>query len=300
MPSLFLSHTRVDKPFVEKLANDLKRFGINVWFDKWEIKVGDSITWKIADGIRENEYLGIVLSPEALQSEWVKTELSAAWVKQMQSKKVVVLPILLRDCDIPLFLADRRYADFRNDYHDGLKQLSGVLGVRETNILSEENWRRFAKSRLPGWKRYSTMEFETLVTLLVDRAQEYNWSSWVGGKKNPNSITLSAIVDPEKKESVSLKLSGRTFAYMASLEDAWNPNHLKSSDFDIYVGNSVNECEEFVWRRMEDFRRRYGDPIGKPHHCVERFATKEEVREIAEYISKQFSWYKGDKKPGQQ
>lgn len=43
MSSIFLSHTSLDKPFVEKLAKDLKRIGINVWFDKWEIKIGESI-----------------------------------------------------------------------------------------------------------------------------------------------------------------------------------------------------------------------------------------------------------------
>jgi hypothetical protein len=78
MSSIFLSHTSCDKPFVEKLARDLKRIGVNVWFDKWEIEVGESITWKIGQGIRENEYLGIVLSPEALNSEWVKSELGSA------------------------------------------------------------------------------------------------------------------------------------------------------------------------------------------------------------------------------
>lgn len=93
MPSIFLSHTSIDKPFVEKLARDLRRIGVNVWYDRWVIKVGDSIAWKIEEGIRENEYLGIVLSPEALNSEWVKSELGSAWVKQMQTRKVVVLPI---------------------------------------------------------------------------------------------------------------------------------------------------------------------------------------------------------------
>jgi hypothetical protein len=44
MPSIFLSHTSIDKPFVEKLANGLRSIGVNVWFDKWEIKVGESIT----------------------------------------------------------------------------------------------------------------------------------------------------------------------------------------------------------------------------------------------------------------
>lgn len=39
MPSLFLSHSSADKTFVEKLAKDLEGVGVNVWFDKWEIKV---------------------------------------------------------------------------------------------------------------------------------------------------------------------------------------------------------------------------------------------------------------------
>lgn len=108
MPSVFLSHTSVDKSLVEKLANDLRRVGVNVWFDKWEIKVGESLTWKIEQGIRGNEHLIIVLSPEAISSEWVRSELGAAWARQMQQQQVVVLPILYRDCDIPLFLLDRK------------------------------------------------------------------------------------------------------------------------------------------------------------------------------------------------
>jgi len=69
MASIFLSHNSADKPFVQQLATDLKRLGVNVWFDKWEIRVGDSLMWRIEEGIRENEYLGIVLSPEAISSD---------------------------------------------------------------------------------------------------------------------------------------------------------------------------------------------------------------------------------------
>jgi hypothetical protein len=45
---------------VEKLAHDLKKIGVDVLFDKWKIAVGDSLTWKIESGIRENESLGVV------------------------------------------------------------------------------------------------------------------------------------------------------------------------------------------------------------------------------------------------
>ena len=58
MPSLFLSHSSADKTFVEKLAKDLEGVGVNVWFDKWEIKVGDSLTGKIEEGLQANDYLG--------------------------------------------------------------------------------------------------------------------------------------------------------------------------------------------------------------------------------------------------
>lgn len=69
MPSVFLSHTSIDKPFVEKLARDLNCLGIDAWVDKYEIKVGESIFWRVEEGLRESEYFAIVLSPEALASE---------------------------------------------------------------------------------------------------------------------------------------------------------------------------------------------------------------------------------------
>lgn len=231
MPSIFLSHTSVDKPFVEKLAKDLTRLGINAWFDKWNIKIGESITWKIDEGIRENEYLGIILSPEALNSEWVKSELGAAWAKQMQLRKVFVLPILYRDCDIPLFLADRKYADFRGDYDRGLSELVSVFGISDIETISDENWRKFSGKKNTFWQYFRKQEFERLVTALVIRAKTYNWSAWVGGTKNPYSITLSACLDREKQKAVSIKLMSRSFVYMASEELVINPNNLKASDF---------------------------------------------------------------------
>ena len=47
MSSIFLSHNSVDKPFVRKLANDLRRRGHYAWVDEAEIKVGDSLIDKI-------------------------------------------------------------------------------------------------------------------------------------------------------------------------------------------------------------------------------------------------------------
>ncbi len=292
MPSIFLSHTSLDKPFVEKLARDLKRIGINVWFDKWEIKIGDSITWKIEEGIRENEFLGIVLSPEALSSEWVKSEIGAAWVKQINTKKIIVLPIFYRECNIPYFLADRRFADFRTDYNSGFRELASIFGIEETETITQDNWRRFTKYKKANWKQFKIKEFEELVTVLVDRAVEFNWSTWVGGTTNPFSITLTASTKQSNK-SLSIKLSGETNSYLCTFKDTWNPNHLKAGDFDIYIGNTVDACEEYAWRVMSDFNKQFGVPEGKAQHMTERFSRGDEIIEATTEMLNNSNWYKG-------
>lgn len=213
----------------------------------------------------------------------------------MQIKKVIVLPILYRDCDIPLFLADRKYADFRSDYQSGFEELANVLGINKSDILTDDNWRMFTRSKTSDWKKYREREFEKLVTTLVDRAIEYNWSSWVGASKKPFSITLSASIDRDRSQSISIKLNGKSYAYMAHLGSEINVNDLKSADFTIYVGNTINECEEFIWRKMEDFKQKFGNPTKEAHHFVEKFLGPSKYSDFARKILKDLRWYKGDK-----
>lgn len=306
MSNIFLSHTSIDKPFVEKLAKDLKRIGIEVWFDKWEIGIGESITWKIESGIRQNEYLGIILSPEALQSEWVRSELSAAWVKQMQSKKVFILPILYRECEIPLLLADKKYADFRSSYDDGFQTLTKAFGIKDTDTLSIENWRKFTNRRDVDWKRYKVQEFESLVTTLVDRAIAYNWSSYVGSTANPFSIQLHASIDTPlsnfgnkvihkyTSKHITFKLKSKVNSYWITSKEVYNPNHLKSGDFNIYVGNTINACDEYLWRIMEDFKDQYGNPNKQPSHITNKFMKSNDYAEASRELLKKLHWYKGE------
>ncbi|MCM3342724.1 toll/interleukin-1 receptor domain-containing protein [Paenibacillus sp. MER TA 81-3] len=298
MSSIFLCHTSIDKPFVEKLARDLRRIGVNVWFDKWEIKVGDSLTWKIEEGIRENEFLGIVLSPEALKSEWVKSELGAAWSKQMKTRKVFVLPIFYRECEMPYFLSDRKYADFRIDYEHGFSELAGIFGIDETEVITQDNWRKFTRKKKVNWKSFKTKEFEQLVTTLVDRAYEYKWSAWVGGTANEYSISFYCSIKKDDTfihNYISFKLVGESNAYNASFKKESNPNNLKVSDYEKYIGNSIDACDECLWRFMDDSNSIYGTPTEKPFYFTERFSRGNELHEAAKEMMRRFNWYKGDK-----
>lgn len=129
MGSIFLSHNSVDKPFVRKLANDLRRNGHYAWVDEAEINIGDSLIEKIEAGIDTMEYIGVVISSNSIESEWVKREVRLALTQEISGKRVKVLPLLLEKVTIPTFLIDKKYADFTSEevYKSSLNDLLKVL-----------------------------------------------------------------------------------------------------------------------------------------------------------------------------
>jgi HEAT repeat protein len=53
----------------------------------------------------------------------VQRELNTILIRELDERQVVVLPLLFRDCQLPLFLKDKLYADFRGSYDEGFKRL---------------------------------------------------------------------------------------------------------------------------------------------------------------------------------
>jgi len=139
MKSVFLSHCWADKAFTRRLASDLELAGGKVWFDEAELKLGDSLIEKISKAIDETDYLTVVLSPDSVKSSWVNKELEIALNKEISGKRVHVLPLLYKDCEIPTFLNGKLYADFRkeNNYVNALNQIKDRLGLPLTVEKSE-------------------------------------------------------------------------------------------------------------------------------------------------------------------
>jgi hypothetical protein len=68
---LFVSHASEDKEtFVEPLAVALGRFGVKVWYDKFSLRLGDSLSRSIDNGLAKSDYGLVVLSPAFLQKRW--------------------------------------------------------------------------------------------------------------------------------------------------------------------------------------------------------------------------------------
>lgn len=304
MSCLFLSHTSIDKPFVEKLASDLNRLGIDTWFDKYEIKVGESIFWKVDEGLRESEYFAIVLSPEALDSEWVRAELATAWNKKMLTGGNAILPILYRDCELPGLLKSIKYANFTDDYEVGFAELARVFGVKNTDAITKDTWRAFIGDKNSNWREYREEEFKEFITGLCGLARKNNFAVWVGGQNKPFSVVISAHWLTEVvSEELPMHTVGfgirmvprRQYRYCCAENETLSPSCVPLSRYNTVVASTVNEALEFVSNKMEYYVERFGRPDGRAFYHTERLDKFGEKgrRQLMSEIMRTIDWDQG-------
>jgi hypothetical protein len=132
---IFISYSHQNKEFVDGLAVQLVRRNINVWLDRWELSIGDSIIERVQKAVDGSSALLVVLSKASVASEWCNKEINAGFLRELEEKRVVVMPVLLEDCDIPIFARGKLYADFRTSFDDGLRVVvEGISKVTNPNL----------------------------------------------------------------------------------------------------------------------------------------------------------------------
>jgi hypothetical protein len=128
---VFISHSSIDKAFASRLAEVLNANGISVWIDEMSLSLGDNIIQKIEEGIRSSDVIIAVLSKNYVSSKWAMQELSMFMARALSEESIRVFPALIEECDIPVFLRDRLYVDFRPDFDAAASRILQALQVRE-------------------------------------------------------------------------------------------------------------------------------------------------------------------------
>lgn len=89
----FISHASEDKDeLVRPLAELLQKSGFSIWYDEFQLKVGDSLRRSIDKGLGNSRFGIVVLSPNFFAKNWTQYELDGLVAKEMIGGKVV-LPI---------------------------------------------------------------------------------------------------------------------------------------------------------------------------------------------------------------
>jgi hypothetical protein len=117
-PTVFLSYSRDDKKIVRRVAEGLRKAGIQVWFDEESIKLGSDFVEEIERGLDAADFVVVFISPGLMSSAWAQKELSFAMSRQFSGQRVPLIPILLADTDMPPLLRTIQYLDLRDGETD--------------------------------------------------------------------------------------------------------------------------------------------------------------------------------------
>jgi len=88
---VFISHASEDKEeFVRQLAGALTEKGLQVWYDEFTLKLGDSLRKSIDKGLSSCDYGVVILSLAFFKKDWPQKELDALSQREAVDQKVIL------------------------------------------------------------------------------------------------------------------------------------------------------------------------------------------------------------------
>jgi energy-coupling factor transporter ATP-binding protein EcfA2 len=121
---VFLSYNSRDRASVERIAQRLKRAGLEPWLDKWSLTPGGEWQRELGAGLDASVACAIFVGPHDLGA-WELQELAVALDRAARQQGFRLFPVLLPGVDdpfdpnrLPHFLRARTWVDFRRGCED--------------------------------------------------------------------------------------------------------------------------------------------------------------------------------------
>jgi hypothetical protein len=233
----FFSYSRDDREFAFRLAEDLKATGARVWLDQRNITPGERWDRAIEDALLNCTCLIVILSPSSVRSVNVLDEVSFALEKEKQ-----IVPVLYRDCAIPLRIRRVQYLDFRTDYAHALTGLVAAVGqsleprapVSSTNSEQVNNTdqtprgpvvRRGLRPRFSAW-----VKIAIVLCGILTLASAFYWASSRLRPTHGETVDQKRVVEPETPRSAATEALATPSASPDSISGDWRSEVFSDPD----------------------------------------------------------------------
>jgi hypothetical protein len=91
MWDLFICHASEDKEKIARpLAVALAKNGLQVWYDEFSLRIGDSLRRSIDKGLRDSQYGIVILSASFFKKEWPQKELDGLFALEKSAEKRII------------------------------------------------------------------------------------------------------------------------------------------------------------------------------------------------------------------
>lgn len=127
---VFLSHSKADQRLASRLAAAMRRHGVPVWYSRTNIVGAQQWHDEIGAALRRCDWFVLLLSPNSVNSVWVKRELLFTLQQKRFENRIV--PVLNRRCDyeqLSWTLSSFQMVDFTKSFEEGCCNLLRVWGL---------------------------------------------------------------------------------------------------------------------------------------------------------------------------
>jgi tetratricopeptide (TPR) repeat protein len=134
---VFISYSTVDKAWVRgELLKRLKNAGLKVCIDCYDFQAGAAAIGEIERGIKTSRKILMVLTPNYMTSQWTKFERYLPQTDDPNNEKLVLLPLLKENCDLPLSIKYLSYVNFTDpeELDIAWRQVFRAFGIVEGEV----------------------------------------------------------------------------------------------------------------------------------------------------------------------
>src|SRR5262245_10398823 len=136
--SAFISYAHEDQEFVIALVERLQVQGLRIRYDQVVRRIGDSLSERISEAIKEGDFLIAIVSPDSVESEWCKRELALAMTQGLNERRVKVLPVRFRGVEMPPMLEDTVWVDGESENVETLaRRLAAAIRAHQEGREAE-------------------------------------------------------------------------------------------------------------------------------------------------------------------
>ena len=204
MKRVFISYSRRNKTFAERLARDLDDAGLDVWIDFRQITGGELWQNEIYRGIELSEFIIFCMSPDSVKSLWCNKEITAA-----REQEKLIIPIMVVDAYEDLqnsetlsWILNVHFLSFVDRYEQAypelLEALPGVRPIGAYDIVDPADVPNPFKG-LEAFQQTDSHFFfgrEKMIERSLKRMQETRFLAFVGASGSGKSSLVRAGLLP--------------------------------------------------------------------------------------------------------
>lgn len=140
---IFLSFAASDREIAYKFRQRIFKSGDLMSFDITDLEPSDQWVSSLRSKIAAADIFLLFLSPDALASKWVQHDLEYVTSKELRQRLVTLVPIKVRPCTVPDYLASWLVIDGTKDIDRAVERVASLVELAPSVQIERLNPRDF-------------------------------------------------------------------------------------------------------------------------------------------------------------